>query len=96
MLSLPKLVEARGEKVRKMVSSITKPLHSFSSLRSLVQSTKTDSSTWGATTTDRGTDTQIHRETEIALAYQPYRQDVEAHGFPYPYDTGSIDSISKK
>ena len=96
MLSLPKLVEAKGEKVRKMVSSITRPLHSFPSLRSLVHSSKTDSSTWGTVTTDRGTDTQIHRETEIVLAYQPYRHDVEAHGFPYPYDTGSIDSISKR
>lgn len=80
-ISLPKFVEAKGEKVIKVFQAVISPLRSFSSLVTLVRSTKTRSSRFGAASDDRAADAEMHSETELVI--HACGHDVESPPFPF-------------
>ncbi|KAI4255881.1 MAG: hypothetical protein L6R42_006511 [Xanthoria sp. 1 TBL-2021] len=66
--SLPKLIEARGKTMRIVLSNLARPLGSFTSLKTLIRSTRIDQSTSHTATFDQATVDRIHSET--ALTYE--------------------------
>lgn len=66
--SLPKLIEARGKTMRIALSNLARPLGYFTSLKTLVRSTRIDQSTSHTATFDQATVDRIHSET--ALTYE--------------------------
>ena len=65
LISLPKFIEAKGEKVVQVSAAVTRPLRSFSSLATLVRPAKTDSSKLDAASAERAPDGRIHSEIEL-------------------------------
>lgn len=75
--SLPKLIEARGKTMRIALSNLARPLGSFTSLRTLVRSTRIDQSTSHTATFDQVTVDRIHSEmalTDTTGDYGGYTQ----------------------
>ena len=66
-LSLPKLYETKGKKLKNFLSDITKPFTSFTSLATLVRSNRHGATSSDRTTRTGATKTQTPSEYDLSL-----------------------------
>ncbi|KAL8660312.1 MAG: hypothetical protein Q9202_006689 [Teloschistes flavicans] len=87
ILTLPKLVEAKGKKVQAALSSLARPFTSVRSFKNFVRSNHTDTLVSHGTATHKGTVHQLHTTTNLTCITNAYK--LEQYPLPNHHVNGA-------